>query len=181
MGGTSLPHSHRATPTQRERRLDGISVAGNGQRRRSLKRLFAITLAALPVSAFGAADLGLAVEQFTGRAAVLDRRMPVSACGQGWQIGWQGPASVAARCEADGRQVAVLLAPVGQANGVTALRRGQMVQAEAIGDGFSLRVEAVADSNAPAGGLVGLRNSRSEKRFSARMDQDGRIILPGAE
>ncbi len=126
--------------------------------------------------------LGQGAEQFAGTSVAVDDRLRARTCAApgGYSFAWAGPdaRAVEARCAANfERLVLPLLARDAEA---TRLKRGDSVQAEALGQGFRLSVAAVAE-NAGRDGSVILRNSRSGQRFAARLDPSGRIIVSNRE
>lgn len=138
-----------------------------------------IFLLVLLFSAHGVAaepdDLGNGAERFAGAPVQMDVRLAKRTClPGGFRFGWEGQL-VDARCPATGER---LLLPLARAAEAGHLKRGDSVQADYIGNGFRLSVGAVAHSSGQDGRLT-LRNSRSGQQFGARLDQSGRIIVPG--
>lgn len=122
------------------------------------------------------ADLGAGAQRFAGAPVQLDARLARRTClPDGFRFAWDGE-RVDARCPATGER---LLLPLALAPETVRLKRGDSVQADYVGNGFRLSVAAVAEGSARDGRLT-LRNSRSGQQFGARLDQSGRIIVPGA-
>lgn len=134
-------------------------------------------LLAIPSMAGATSDeLGRAAERFAGAPVLVDARLAARSCAPaGFRFAWIGRA-IEARCEATGERLLIALdAPAEEAK----LKRGESVQAAAVGKGFQVTVGAVADT-VGRDGRVTLRNSRSGQRFTARMDETGRIVVSEA-
>lgn len=129
----------------------------------------------------GAQGLGDAAERFAGTGVAMDDRLRTRNCASpgGFSLGWADPAggAVEAKCAATGERLVLPLSA--KAAEQVRVRRGENVQAQALGPGFRLSVGAVAESAGRDGSVV-LRNSRTGQRFAATMDRVGRIIVSDA-
>jgi hypothetical protein len=142
-----------------------------------MRPLGLLLLLAVPSAAPAmSADLGSSAERFAGAPVQLDPRLAQRICPpSGFRFGWAGQA-VEARCPATGER---LVLPLAMASGPARLKRGDSIQADYVGKGFRVSVGAVAEDGGRDGQMT-LRNSRSGHRFAARLDQSGRMIVPGA-
>jgi hypothetical protein len=150
-----------------------------------MHRLSPILVSLALAAPASAQTLRQAAEAFAGAPVALDARLAEAGCNGGFLLAWSDAAqqAVEARCVETGRRLVLPLADVTRIGGrqEPRLRRGQAVQAEAHGNGFRVRVEAVAEGGGPGGSAVGLRNSRTGQRFAGRIVEDGRILVPQAD
>jgi len=137
------------------------------------------------------AALQLQVEAFAGKAALVDPRLLLPACGQP-DFAWaSGGRSVMVQCAAPEWRVFI---PVGGGGAVVvtptvvpaarrdgdapAIRRGDRVSLEIDGAGFVIAMDAVAEADARDGRVV-LRPVAGGKRLHGVIDDDGHVRLRG--
>lgn len=120
------------------------------------------------------------LEALAGQPVRLDPRIRIPNCLSGYQMVLR-PTAVDASCPDNGWRLVV---PVAGNAGVAAgpaeaplVRRGSAVVVEAMGAGFAVRVDGVAEHDAGAGDSVRVRNARSGQRVMARLGADGRLIM----
>lgn len=124
----------------------------------------------------GAADLRREAEAFAGRPVAVDPRLRVPDCA--YDLGWRGDRrAVVAQCA--GWRVVLPIAAAGSPPDAPAIRRGDPVQVEAVGGGYRLLVDGIADGPARPGGRVVVRNLQSGRRMIAEMGTDGVLRLAG--
>lgn len=121
-----------------------------------------------------AALLREAAQAFAGAPVRLDGRIAVPGCEGGHALRWLSAArtELEASCLQNGWRLRLPVLAVAPA---AVPRRGQIVQVEALGQGYRASVEAVVESVDGREGVLGLRNSRSGRRFTATVGPDGRI------
>lgn len=123
------------------------------------------------------------VEAFAGARATVDPRLILPDC-PAPQLDWAGPGSVSVRCAAPAWQVFVPVAGGGQAAsvpvaagfGAPLVRRGDRVVVEMGGEGWTVAIEGVADSDA-RGDRVTVKTAT--KRLSCIIGADGRVRIHG--
>lgn len=137
------------------------------------------------------AALQMQVEAFAGKAALVDPRLLLPACGRP-DFAWaSGGRSVMVHCGAPewrvfipvGEGGAVAASPASVAgpvrdNAAPAIRRGDRVSLEVGGAGFVIAMDAVAEADS-RDGRVALRPVAGGKRLYGVIDDDGHVRLRG--
>jgi hypothetical protein len=136
-------------------------------------------LLAAPVAA---GTLRQDAESFAGAPVGVDARLAQQTCPGGHLLAWSGSATdaVVARCGEGGPALILPLLRRASRDSAPALHRGDRVTVVRKGDGFRVRMEAVADGIA-RDGRIRLRNARSGRTIMANMDTDGRNDLVGLD
>lgn len=117
------------------------------------------------------------LEAVAGQPVRLDPRIAIPACPSGYRMERRATA-VEASCPDIGWRLVVPVAAVdAQPEATPLVRRGSAVVVEAVGAGFSVRIDGVAEHDAGAGDNVRVRNLRSGQRVMARLDADGRLFM----
>lgn len=146
------------------------------------------TLERMVVAALGA-DIG----QVGGPLAPLDRRMRLADCGSGVQIDPPSIGAVTVRCPATGWRLRVPLArsvtsfsprpgtpaPQTIAMPASAVRRGDPVKLLAVGDRYSISIDATAMEDADIGGRVRVSTAAKGSTLFAEVIDVGRVRLLG--
>jgi len=146
------------------------------------------TLERMVVAALGA-DIG----QVGGPLAPLDRRMRLADCGSGVQIDPPSIGAVTVRCPGLGWRLRVPLArsvtaiaPRNSAQTAqtaslptSAIRRGDPVKLLAVGDSYSISVDATAMEDADIGGRVRVSTAAKGSTLFAEVIDIGRVRLLG--
>ena len=141
-----------------------------------MRACFLILLAAAPVQA---EPLQPAAEAFAGAPLAIDPRMAARDCATGYGFSWtDSRTAVIARCGPNGPALVLPLQPGRSASTAPALRRGDRVAADIVGDGFRIQIDAVAD-RVERDGRVLLRNARSGRTIAATLDADGQLRMAG--
>ena len=137
------------------------------------------------------AALQMQVEAFAGKAALVDPRLLLPACGRP-DFAWaSGGRSVMVQCAAPEWRVFI---PVGEGGAAAAtpptvpaaqhdsaapaIRRGDRVSLEIGGAGFVIAIDAVAEADS-RDGRVALRPVAGGKRLHGVIDDDGHVRLRG--
>ncbi|MBP8232211.1 flagella basal body P-ring formation protein FlgA [Rhizorhabdus sp.] len=146
------------------------------------------TLERMVIAALGA-DIG----QVGGPLAPLDRRMRLADCGSGVQIDPPSIGAVTVRCPGLGWRLRVPLArsvtaiaPRNSAQTAqtaslptSAIRRGDPVKLLAVGDSYSISVDATAMEDADIGGRVRVSTAAKGSTLFAEVIDIGRVRLLG--
>ncbi len=132
-------------------------------------------------AAASAARLRAEAEAFAGRGVVLDPRVRVPDCPVSPGLRWRdaGATALIAECAATGWQLVLPVATERTARPAALVRRGDPVTVRAVGNGFSIRLEGVAEGEGRPGGRLMVRNLRSGERVSASVAADGQLWLAG--
>lgn len=160
-----------------------------------ISALAPITLLTAPAQAADMQDLGAidrAIAQFTGSAIgenggarlPLDRQLRLRACAAPLDIDWYGSRgdALAVRCnDAGGWRVFVAIKAVAKTQSRILVQRRDPVRVEVGGAGFSVSRTGEAMETGKAGDWIRVRlkdNSRSGRVVSARIMDDGRVVIP---
>lgn len=147
----------------------------------SLPGLASVPAGGSTVAADTATALRDQAEAATGRPVRLDPRLRIPPCASGFTFE-SGAASVAILCPASGWR---LIAPMGggvqasapssgpEARALPVIRRGDLVRVIQAGPGFTIALEAVAESAGAPGDRILLRNRLTGARFPATIGEDG--------
>lgn len=127
------------------------------------------------------AALAAGAESFADAPVTVDPRLLLPACAAPLFAWAPGGRSVAASCAAPAWRVFLPLAgghAAAVAEAAPSVRRGDQVMVEAMGDGFSVGMEAIAEADA-AGGRVALRNVVTGRRIIGSIGADGVVTIHG--
>lgn len=118
------------------------------------------------------------LEAAAGQPVRLDPRIAIPSCPGGHRFDRRATA-VDAWCPDTGWRLVVPVAGAARATveAERLVRRGSAVAVEAVGPGYAIRVEGVAESDGAAGDMVRVRNARSGQRLLARVMPDGRLMM----
>lgn len=178
IAGKALPVSGKILPLAAANAAllelaQGLHVtSGNGR-----DHMFWLSLLLATQSLHPLEDLRAQITQFSGATALIDPRLTLPYC-DAPQLAWLGPSrgAVSVTCAAPVWRIFVpvqgaALAPVA----LPVVRRGDHVTVNASGQGYSVAVEGVAESDAAIGAALRIRNRVTGAHINAQLGQDGVI------